>query len=83
MTFATGETTNSVLTGFTITGGYGTVNAATNFYYGARTYYYGAGIYCYRASPTILGNIITGNSAPVETLRIVGVGSGIGTAPPK
>jgi len=78
VTFASGETTNSILTGFTITGGYGTVNATTNFYYGARTYYYGAGIFCYRASPTILGNIVTANSAPIETIRNVGIGGGIG-----
>jgi len=82
VTFASGETTNSILTGFTITGGYGTVNAATNFYYGALngklTNYYGAGIFCYRASPTILGNIITANVAPEESARDVGIGGGIG-----
>jgi len=72
VTFATGETTNSVLTGFTITGGYGTVNAmfGTNIYWGA-------GIYCYRASPTILRNIICANIAPKEEGDIVGYGCGI------
>src|SRR2546425_830321 len=37
VTFASGETSNSILAGFTITGGYGTLNAAlaTNIYWGA------------------------------------------------
>src|SRR5262245_16311423 len=51
VTFATGETSNSILAGFTITGGYGTVNAAI-----ATNIYWGAGIYCFAASPTIIGN---------------------------
>src|SRR3954466_5718069 len=49
VTFATGETSNSVLAGVTITGGYGTVNVSfgTNIFWGA-------GIYCVGSSPTIL-----------------------------
>src|SRR5882724_9730061 len=37
VTFAAAETSNSVLSGFTITGGYGTANASlgTNIYWGA------------------------------------------------
>jgi len=72
VTFARGETSRSVLAGFTITGGYGTVNAA----YGSSTYW-GAGIYCYRSSPTILGNVITANSAP-NSGTVFGYGCGIG-----
>ena len=72
VTFATGETSNSILAGFTISGGYGTLNAAFG-----DTIYWGGGIYCYRASPTILGNVITGNSAPKGDLGIFGYGSGI------
>lgn len=72
VTFAAGEKSNSVITGFTITGGYGssrTVNGVTNFY--------GGGIYCLRSSPTIVGNIITGNAGPTEA-ALPGYGGGIG-----
>jgi pectin methylesterase-like acyl-CoA thioesterase len=67
VSFITGETSNSILSGFTISGGYGTVNA--NF--GTDTYW-GAGIYCYRSSPTIVGNIITENFAPNGDTNIFG-----------
>src|SRR6266567_4116744 len=72
VTFATAETSNSVLAGFTITGGYGTLNASlgTNIYWGA-------GVYCYFASPTILGNIITANLAPKGDVSDAGYGCGI------
>lgn len=73
VTFATGETSNSILAGFTITGGYGTVNAAFG-----TDIYWGAGIYCNLSSPTIFGNIITANSAPKGDTNIFGYGSGIG-----
>ena len=72
VTFAQGETSNSVLVGFTITGGYGT----TNPIFGT-DYYWGAGVYCYAASPTIFGNIITANSAPQGTASRYGYGAGI------
>ncbi|HXJ61009.1 MAG TPA: PKD domain-containing protein [Verrucomicrobiae bacterium] len=71
VTFATGEMTNSILTGFTITGGYGTSNGVAG-----ATIYYGAGIYCFRSSPTIVGNIITGNVGPTEP-NLSGYGAGI------
>src|SRR5688572_22337286 len=40
VTFTNGETSSSILTGFTISGGYGTVNATfgTNIYWGAGIY---------------------------------------------
>src|SRR5436190_22258264 len=41
VTFATSETSNSILAGFTITGGYGTLNPSI-----ATNVYWGAGIYC-------------------------------------
>lgn len=72
VTFAAGEKSNSVITGFTITGGYGTSNNI-----GGASIYYGAGIYCFRSSPTIVGNIITGNAGPTEPNRS-GYGAGIG-----
>jgi parallel beta-helix repeat protein len=56
--FFNGEDTNSVLDGFTITGGTGTkwdVNAWS-----------GGGIYCYESSPKIINNIIRGNSPNVS-----------------
>src|SRR5678815_1345334 len=59
VTFATGESSNSILAGLTITGGYGTVN--TNF--GTTNIFWGAGVYCAGSSPSILSNIITGNVA--------------------
>ena len=72
VSFASGETTNSVITGFTITGGYGTVNAA----FGS-SIYWGAGIYCSGASPTIVGNVITGNSGPNGNSNIAGYGAAL------
>jgi hypothetical protein len=73
VTFATGETSNSILAGFTITGGYGTVNVdfGTNIFWGA-------GIYCLGASPTIVGNVITANAAPDGAVSDAGYGCGIG-----
>src|SRR5438552_10823706 len=47
VTFATHESSNSILAGFTITGGYGTLN--TDF---GTNVYWGGGIYCNIASPT-------------------------------
>ncbi len=48
------EETNSVLEGFTITNGSGTTIHGDNV---------GGGIVCWDSSPTIIGNIITGNTA--------------------
>ena len=72
VTFTNQETSNSVLMGFTITGGYGTMNPS----YGTN-YYWGAGIYCYGSSPTILGNIIMANFAPQGIASRYGYGCGI------
>jgi hypothetical protein len=73
VTFANGEKSNSILAGFTITGGYGTVSAS----FGTDVRW-GAGIYCYRSSPTIVANVITGNLAPSGATNIAGYGAGIG-----
>ena len=51
VTFQNNETRDSVLTGFTITGG---VNTS------------GAGVYCYYASPTITRNIIKNNHGQID-----------------
>jgi hypothetical protein len=72
VSFVSGETSNSVLAGFTITGGYGTATPVL----GAGVYC-GAGIYCLGSSPTIFGNIIISNSAPNGSGSIVGYGGGI------
>ena len=56
VTFSTSEGLASVLNGFTITNGTAT-SAST---------YGGGGVYISRASPTVTGNIITGNSACLE-----------------
>jgi hypothetical protein len=63
VTFENGETTEAVLTGFTITGGFGTSN--DDLTPGTRLLW-GGGIYCLGSSPTITNNIITGNHAPNE-----------------
>jgi len=56
VTFENGETSEAVLTGFTITGGYGTVNLLFG-----EEIFWGAGIYCKKASPTIKRNVIENN----------------------
>jgi parallel beta-helix repeat protein len=52
VTFESGEDSNSVISGFTLTGGY------------AR---YGGGIYCLGSSPTIATNFIVGNACGAST----------------
>ena len=56
VTFASGETVNSVIEGFTITNGSGT-------FFDPYWEYGGGGIYCNGSAPTIQYNIITGNAA--------------------
>jgi hypothetical protein len=56
VTFDTGETSEAVLTGFTITGGYGTAVSEIGSYI-----FWGAGVFCFGSSPTIRSNIITDN----------------------
>jgi len=81
VTFENGESSEAVLTGFTITRGYGTSSTAIP----EEPYiFWGAGIYCLSSSPTITCNVITGNNAPVEMEGNdpeqwqVGYGGGIG-----
>lgn len=52
--FDDGETSNSVVDGFTITNGLAEGDSSAND---------GGGIYCFNSSPTITNNIITNNSA--------------------
>jgi hypothetical protein len=61
VTFAQGETTRAVLSGFTITGGTGTYHPELG---GSTTerLYMGAGIYCSNSSPTITKNVIVRNA---------------------
>ena len=70
VTFQSGETHEAVLTGFTISGGYGTANPA----FGPEIMW-GAGIYCINASPTIKRNVIANNNCPVGAVE--GYGGGI------
>jgi len=56
VSFSSGENNNSVITGFTITEGTGTLNPTWNATFGG-------GIYCEGSSPKIISNTITGNSA--------------------
>ncbi|MGD8500440.1 MAG: choice-of-anchor Q domain-containing protein, partial [Phycisphaerales bacterium] len=60
VTFENGETSEAVLTGFTISGGYGTVDPAFG-----EEIPWGGGIYCKKASPTIRNNVITDNHCPM------------------
>ena len=62
VTFENGETSEAVLTGFTITGGYGTVN----LFFGEEIVW-GAGIYSKNASPTIKRNVIANNHGALGT----------------
>ncbi len=81
VTFMNGETAEAVLTGFTITGGYGMVDTSIP---DASYIYWGGGICCLGASPTITRNVITHNNGPVEmdgddqTQWKLGYGGGIG-----
>src|SRR5262245_21540671 len=69
VTFKNGETTAAVLSGFTISGGTGTVPSGTDSF--------GGGIYCSGASPTITGNVIVDNTARGNIIFPGGSGGGI------
>jgi hypothetical protein len=77
VTFDHNETSQAVLTGFTITGGTGTFV----FEAGGIEVYWGGGICCDDSSPTIVRNVIVGNHGPVEmdgnTPVVVSFGGGI------
>ena len=66
VTFQTNEGLTSVLSGFTITNGYGNFNAG----------YEGGGILMNGASPTIQGNVITSNGACAEGMGLAANGGG-------
>ena len=66
VTFASNETRASVLSGFTLTNGYGTFNAG----------YQGGGILMQGASPTIQGNVIASNAACAEGMGLASSGGG-------
>jgi hypothetical protein len=70
--FTDGEGPESVLAGFTITGGTGTRDPGY-----PNVYCDGGGIFCYLASPTIEGNVIVGNDVPMGEYGIYGYGGGI------
>jgi len=63
VTFESGETSEAVLTGLTITGGYGKAVSEVG-----SNIYWGAGIFCFGTSPTIKGNIITDNIGALEII---------------
>lgn len=65
VTFENNETNAAVLTGFTITGGAGTVTYEYITSYYIQREIYGGGVYCdYGASPTITHCVITRNHLP-------------------
>jgi hypothetical protein len=58
VTFISGEDSNSILIGFTLTGGIGTKTDTL----GSKTFYDGGGVYCYNSSPHIVSNRIIDNN---------------------
>lgn len=58
--FLSGEGPDSILEGFTVTNGSGRVRLSN-----PQGMLHGGGVYCYDSSPTITGNVITGNEADV------------------
>jgi len=58
VSFITGEGPDSILDGFTVTGGRGTF---VQYHQYLVSGYVGGGIYCWSSSPTITNNIITDN----------------------
>ncbi len=70
VTFENKETPAAVLTGFTITGGFGTLNTTIE----GGGAFWGGGIYCFDASPTITRNIITRNYGPTDVDLMTGQG---------
>jgi len=78
--FENGETPKAVLTGFTLTGGVGTLD--TEVVGGMYAIFWGGGIFCDGASPTITRNVISGNRVPfkidVQTTQEVKISYGGG-----
>jgi hypothetical protein len=72
VTFENGETSQAVLTGFTITGGYGTLNNSIE-----EGITWGGAVFCFNASPTITQNVIMNNNAAMSDQATVGYGGGI------
>jgi beta propeller repeat protein len=81
--FASGETSQAVLTGFTITGGTGTYSSGMTSVVGVRTLM-GAGVCCLNASPTITKNVIVRNTGefnitgPTDADVVITCGGAIG-----
>lgn len=74
VTFENGETSQAVLTGFTIKGGYGTLNDAIG-----QEIIWGGGIFCLGSSPTIKNNVFTNNDTTVLNQGGEDYGGAIGT----
>src|SRR3990172_1880228 len=71
VTFMSGETQDAVLTGFTLTGGYGTNYLQDGLFWGG-------GVFCSESSPTITKNVIRNNNAPASgASNAVSYGGGI------
>ncbi|MBN2271062.1 MAG: right-handed parallel beta-helix repeat-containing protein [Sedimentisphaerales bacterium] len=72
VTFMNGETQNAVLTGFTVTGGYGTNYLQDGLFWGG-------GVFCSESSPTITKNVIANNNGPASGgFNAISYGGGIG-----
>jgi hypothetical protein len=72
VSFTGGQSTNAVLTGFTIQGGGGTGYASLPFQFQE-----GGGIYCSQSSPSIIGNVIEENRLGTNSTTTLVSGGGI------
>jgi len=71
VTFISGETQDAVLTGFTVTGGYGTNYLQDGLFWGG-------GVFCLESSPTITKNVIRNNNGPASgASNAISYGGGI------
>ncbi len=81
VTFNSGEDTNSVLCGFTITGGTGTFRPANPPSYPV-PFRYGGGILCSMSGACIKNNIIKNNECIINLTDAIPAGGGICSEPP-
>lgn len=73
------ETRATVLTGFTIQGGYGTRTTEMENPQSPVQVYIGGGVNCQNASPTITNNHIRDNGSPADSETEQGFGGGVAT----
>ncbi|MHC4744228.1 MAG: PKD domain-containing protein, partial [Planctomycetota bacterium] len=71
VSFQNGETRDALITGFTITGGYGTNYLQDGLFWGG-------GVFCAEASPTVTKNVVVNNNGPASAANnAISYGGGI------